>query len=232
MAINIYGSTRFGPRVVRDGLFLMLDAANTRSYPGTGSTWFDMVGSRTALKAGSQSPTYPQFNGGRYFSFTGGVASNNYSRFDVANIPSFTALSALAVYRTTDTTASKTIIRMNNSDFELSVNGSSSLFIAAGTNWSDVNVQPTQANATDGNWHQIALTFNGQNLIGYFDSAQVGTTTRGSVTATEAGTLRIGTRDDTANQHFVGDIALVAIYNRVLTAAEVALNYRAFKTRA
>ena len=231
MGINIQGRTRFGPGVVRDGIFLMLDAANTRSYPGTGSNWFDLVGGRTAQKAGSQAPTYPQYNASKYFTFAGGVASDNYSRFDVGGIPSFAALSAIAVYRTTDVSASKTILRMSNSDFELSVNGSSSLFISAGTNWSDINVQTTQSNATDGAWHQIGFTFDGQNLTGYFDSIQVGLTTRLSSTTTAAGILRIGTRDDANNQHFIGDIALISLYNRVLTGADMVQNFGAFKAR-
>ena len=34
-----------GPNVVEDGLVLALDAGNTKSYPGSGSTWTDTVGS-------------------------------------------------------------------------------------------------------------------------------------------------------------------------------------------
>ena len=33
-----------GPTLVRDGLVLHLDAANPRSYPGSGTTWFDLSG--------------------------------------------------------------------------------------------------------------------------------------------------------------------------------------------
>ena len=31
-----------GPKVVTDGIILSLDAANTKSYPGSGSTWTDL----------------------------------------------------------------------------------------------------------------------------------------------------------------------------------------------
>ena len=222
-----------GPDIVEDGLALCLDAANSKSYPGTGTTWIDISGNnRNATKAGSQSPTYPQHANSKYFTFTGGVTSDNYSRFDVSNIPSFSSLSAFVWYRTTDTTSSKTAIRMNNSDFELSINGSSQLFIAAGTNWNDINANTgSQNNATNGNWHQIGLTFNGINLIGYFDGVQVTSNTRATATTTAAGTLRIGTRDDAAAQHFVGDISSVYIYSKVLSAAEVQQNYNAARGR-
>lgn len=38
--MTIYG----GPDIVTDGLILHLDAANTKSYPGTGTVWYDLSG--------------------------------------------------------------------------------------------------------------------------------------------------------------------------------------------
>ena len=32
----------FLPRIVTDGLVLAIDAANTKSYPGSGTTWYDI----------------------------------------------------------------------------------------------------------------------------------------------------------------------------------------------
>ena len=34
----------YGPRIVTDGLVLHLDAGNSKSYPGSGSTWYDLSG--------------------------------------------------------------------------------------------------------------------------------------------------------------------------------------------
>jgi len=33
-----------GPNIITDGLVLHLDAANTKSYPGSGNTWYDLSG--------------------------------------------------------------------------------------------------------------------------------------------------------------------------------------------
>ena len=33
-----------GPQIVTSGLVLHLDAGNPKSYPGTGSTWYDRSG--------------------------------------------------------------------------------------------------------------------------------------------------------------------------------------------
>jgi hypothetical protein len=214
-----------GPsKIINDGLALYLDASNKKSYGGSGTSWYDLSPSKlVAVAGGTVGPTWSNSFSG-IWNFTGGVVATNYSRFDVANIPSFSALSAFAWFRTSNTTDSKTIIRMDNSDFELSINGSNSSFIAAGTNWNDINVQPT-LNGTDGKWHEMGLTFNGTVLNAYFDGAYVATNTRGSSTTTAAGTLRIGTRDDAYNQHYVGDIAAVRIYNRVLNGDEILKNY-------
>ena len=37
-------ATNYNPRIVTDGLVLALDAGNTKSYPGSGSTWTDLSG--------------------------------------------------------------------------------------------------------------------------------------------------------------------------------------------
>ncbi len=37
-------SLHHSPRIVTDGLVLYLDAANPKSYPGTGTSWYDLSG--------------------------------------------------------------------------------------------------------------------------------------------------------------------------------------------
>ena len=37
------------PRIVRDSLILYVDAANSKSYPGSGTTWKDLSGSNHHL---------------------------------------------------------------------------------------------------------------------------------------------------------------------------------------
>jgi hypothetical protein len=54
----------YNTSIVRDGLVLYLDAANPKSYPGTGTTWFDLSGK------GNNATLYnsPVFNSAGYFS--------------------------------------------------------------------------------------------------------------------------------------------------------------------
>ena len=56
-------ATYGGPSIVTNGLVLYLDAANTKSYPGSGTTWSDIsrVGNNGTLTNG---PTFNSINGG------------------------------------------------------------------------------------------------------------------------------------------------------------------------
>ncbi len=50
------------PRTVTDGLVLALDAGNTKSYPGSGTAWTDLIGSNNGTL--TNGPTYNSDNGG------------------------------------------------------------------------------------------------------------------------------------------------------------------------
>jgi hypothetical protein len=52
-----------GPDLIQDGLVLCLDAANTKSYPGSGTAWTDLSGNgNNATTSGG--PTFSSANGG------------------------------------------------------------------------------------------------------------------------------------------------------------------------
>jgi len=62
-------ATNYNPKITTDGLVLCLDAANPKSYPGSGTAWFDISGnSRNGTL--TNSPTFSSSNQG-YFSFDG-----------------------------------------------------------------------------------------------------------------------------------------------------------------
>ena len=51
-----------GPNIIEDGLVFYLDAANKKSYPGTGTTWSDLAGSNNGTL--TNGPTFDSGNGG------------------------------------------------------------------------------------------------------------------------------------------------------------------------
>ena len=74
--------TSYNPRIVTDGLVLCFDAANARSYPGTGTTWTDLKGGNNATLVNG--PTFDSNNNG-YIVFDG---SNDYINFHAPNLNS------------------------------------------------------------------------------------------------------------------------------------------------
>jgi len=52
-----------GPNISTSGLVLALDAANTKSYPGSGTTWTDMSGNNNNGTL-TNGPTFNSANGG------------------------------------------------------------------------------------------------------------------------------------------------------------------------
>lgn len=57
-------ATNYGPKIVTDGLVLCLDAADTLSYPGTGTTWTDLSGQGNNFTIDASGFTY---NSAGYF---------------------------------------------------------------------------------------------------------------------------------------------------------------------
>jgi hypothetical protein len=74
--MSIYG----GPDIITDGLILHLDAANSKSYPGTGTSWFDLSGSNNhgTLVNG---PIYSGINNGSIYLDT----TNDYINLPITN---------------------------------------------------------------------------------------------------------------------------------------------------
>jgi hypothetical protein len=69
----------YNPRIVTDGLVLCLDAANKRSYPGSGTTWIDKVGGNDGTLINGL--TFSSDNGGS-LSFDGGDDYVDLNSFD------------------------------------------------------------------------------------------------------------------------------------------------------
>ena len=83
-------STRYNPSIVRDNLVLYLDAANTKSYPGSGTTWTDISrkGTDGTLTNGA---TFNSDNMGRIV-FDG---TNDY--VDITSLPVISSTSAMTM---------------------------------------------------------------------------------------------------------------------------------------
>ena len=73
-------SLTHSPRIVTDGLVLYLDSVNTKSYPGSGNTWYDLSGNGNNVQLSS--PPTPVYQDNLYFRINNGA---NFTKTD-ANI--------------------------------------------------------------------------------------------------------------------------------------------------
>jgi hypothetical protein len=222
------------PRIVRDGLVLALDAADRNSYPGTGTTWFDLSGNgyNGILTNGT---SYSTSNSG-IFVFDG---SNDYVNFGDLDILSG-AFSVNTWFRgdNTQTGNYATIVSkdIGGSFGEFAMTSdSNNNYVRFGFNGSngqhDVN-NPSYTDIKANTWVNYCGTWDGSsNLKLYRNSTLIDSDSSATGTLTSNNSnLMIGDRT-AADGYFGGDIGIVQIYTKELTSSEVLQNYNATKTR-
>jgi hypothetical protein len=235
----------FSPKIVTDGLVLYLDAANTRSYPGTGTTWSDLSrsGNNSTLVNG---PTFNSANGGAIV-FDG---SNDYA--DITNPLNIQAQNITISTWTYPSSATYAITSLIDYDHSSTIlQGWVLQSEDATTNryyyfayYDGSTFQPSTGigagkgiQLTTSIWQNLTYTKNGTSIIGYLNGIQVFTSTAGSSTISYQSnrTMRIGgvvsTLPGVGLRFYNGRVSPTQVYNRALSATEVLQNYNATKTR-
>jgi hypothetical protein len=227
----------YNPRAVTDGLVLALDAGNTKSYPGSGSTWTDLSGNGNNGTL-ENDVGYDSGNGGS-LSFDGVDDYVDFTSEPDLNGKSF---SAGCWYKTTDTECRliqncSTGVFGTKNGFQISITGTSNFANTAVSNDSGSFIQFSSVSSSgyrDNTWHQICLTFNTSTGTAelYLDGSFAGSgTDTGLIGANMNGVgLEIG-RANSNSQHLNGNISNAFMYNRALTAAEVSQNFNALRGR-
>jgi hypothetical protein len=226
-----------GPDVVEDGLVLALDAANPKSYPGSGTTWFDISGNGnigtlvngvgySGDNLGSLSFDGVDDRG----TFSSPIISSSSQTYEVwvKAIPSTTAAQNFG-YILHNNSASSII---GNAYMAIGYAGqtlqSREIFAAFNGAWSSMGTGVIGNTTTV---TQIVLTWDGATQIAYVDGVQrvsqaLSTTPQNFSTTTSFGDFRNST-----TRPIIGDIYSIKIYNRALTAQEIQQNFNATKSR-
>jgi hypothetical protein len=217
-------SLNHSPKIVTDGLVMCLDAANRKSYPGTGTTWFDRSGNSNhgALTNG---PTFSSGNGGSIvFDGTNDCIVVNSN----ASILSPTAYTKFAWFYPTSFASSNNIISDGNSgQHAFWLAGGNKLNAGHNGNWGTVVSLTTLSLNT---WYCGAVTFNtSTGWVLYLNGSQEATTNN-TTTFNGNGGILIGAYF-TGSNVFTGRISTGVVYNRVLTASEILQNFNATRGR-
>ena len=209
------------PKIVTDGLVLCLDAADLKSYPGTGTTWKDRSGN---VNNGTliNSPTFS--NG--MIVFDGADEYVNVT--DSSTLDGFSSVTFEAWVNPDNTAGYRRIYDKNyNNTYNFSISNSSKFYIYINGSYS-----MSSATVDNGQWNHIVATYDNTSAIFYKNGIAVTTNSfsHGTV-GSNSDDLRIGTNYNSNTSKFYGDIGSCKIYDKALTAAEVLQNYNALKSR-
>jgi hypothetical protein len=210
-----------GPRVVKEGLILHVDAAVSRSYSGTGLTVNGLVGGI----------------GGTLVNGVGfGTTDNGYFIFDGSNdYINFGNSSTLQ--QSTGSLSAWTKASSPGSGYRgiIAKQGAYGLFytdsVLVAYDWAADTPRSTGINIADNTWKNVVLTYqsgvsNGTRI--YINGVSVLTTT---ITIQSQVANLFGGAEANASQFTSCQVSSFKMYNRILTATEVLQNYNAAKKR-
>ena len=219
-------ATRYSPAIVTSGLVLCLDAANPRSYSGTGTGWADLSGN---VNTGTltNGPTFNGANGGTIV-FPG----NTDNRIQTSYGPTFTNFTISLWFKDNNSVDYGRLLDKNYAGgFWLGRNGSTANSWGGGV-LESVGPYGIYLTLTDGRWHFLTSIRSGTTHTLYGDGITNTTSNTVSAAALDATTLAIGGwSGGVGSQQFTGNISNVLFYNRALSATEVLQNYNATKSR-
>jgi hypothetical protein len=228
----------FSPRIVTSGLVLSLDAADTNSYPRSGTTWTDLTGNgyNGTLTNG---PTFSNLSLGNIL-LDGVDDYVNVSYNSNLNPSTNVSVSVWARLTVSDSNI-RNPIELSASADELYW-----IFLRAdlspkrwgfGVRQSNDTYAETTSNATNpaiNIWYNLTLVANSSTgLVSlYINGILDGSIAyNGTLKQNAAATLSLGRDPGASRRYWQGNIANAQIYNRALTATEVLRNYNATKSR-
>ena len=225
MAIN------YNSNIVTDGLVLCLDAANPRSYPGSGTSWLDISGNghHGTLVNGVG---FDANNGTLTFDGTNDqVTFSTSSKFDFGT-GNFTIQVWYNIQYHTTYHHLWTFGNQYHLGFKINRpnSGDTTIYVAAGSNGSS-SYGTINAQATLDTWEIATLVRDGDNASIYVNTDYKGTKT-GWLNADVDGSTNAGTTGwGWASEYTKGNISQIKIYNKALSAEEVRRNYNATRGR-
>ena len=219
-----------GSNVVSEGLVLALDAGNTKSYPGSGTSWSDLSGN------GNNGTLQ---NGASYVSGNGGAISFDGSN-DRVVIPNDTALDtqtpSVEVWVKVDTIPQDGFFFEKgdvNTQYALFMQTTNLKWRVKPAGFSDISVTAaTYINTSS--YAQVVGTYTSGSRKLYINGSLVASDSTTGTIPSNSGGMSVGVYggfDGPYGFYLDGEISIVRVYNRVLTAAEVQQNYNALRGR-
>ena len=226
----------YGPSLVTNGLVMYLDAANPRSYPGSGTTWYDISGGGINLttSGGNGNGNFPTYQSNT-FSFASPNALYNSVNQTNLNITNNITIASW-VNQTNLVTYGGIIVFGTGSAEQYSLNSDATNGFSFGTNWPGTwyltYPTGTLAKAT-GTWIYVCVSFASGTTTWYINGTLNTTVSQGinSLTLVSGGYVGVGDNFPGGQEYFNGLISTIKVYNRVLSSAEITQNFKAHRGR-
>jgi len=222
--MSVYG----GPKLITSGLVLDLDAANAKSYPGSGTTWSDLSGNGNNGTL-TNGPTFDANNAGSIV-FDG---VNDYIDGPLISSQFTGDMTAEAWIKLTNSSSDYVRIigtgaAVGNRTFGLWYDtGNKLLWQRYGGG--DPSIYPNTPTMTTNTWCHTVATTSGTSHALYLNGVSIGTGSGTGPWAASGSTITVGY--GTIHTYHKGNISNVKLYNRGLSATEVLQNFNALRGR-
>ena len=219
--------------VISAGLTIFLDASSTTSYPGSGSTWYDLSGNSNNATLYNSPTTDGKsiiFSGAGTAPALGTIGSVQYGQ------------APNGVYFNGDFTINTWIkISAYNNwariiDFGNGA-GNNSVLLASSygaTGYPGFYVTGSQFQSTQqlsyNTWYNVAATMSGTTGTIYVNGAAAGSQTMNTAVGVTRQYCFIGRSEWAGDGMYQGNIGSIAIYNRALSAGEMATNFSTLRS--
>ena len=210
-------AVKYNTLCVSDGLVFCVDAANPKSYPGSGTTWFDISGNQHNITLGSTVSLVSSFGGVLNFPEN----ADGYGRNTSMNLSSSNYTVMSFVRKNSNGNDGRTITAYNNNWLLGHHDNTYGDYYAEG--W----VNDISSPQSDTVWRMFTGTGNisSDSYSLYINDQIIVTNSNGS-----AGPNGWNLNNQ-YSQYSDCQIANLVCYNRVLTAAEIAQNFNALRGR-
>ena len=222
----------YNTSVVRDGLVFYLDAANLKSYPGTGTTWFDLKNQYNSTIVG---PSI-SFNSDNKFFDVAGNQTNSYIQ-----LPHLALQSLSDGYEwTIETVLSIDSLSGTTYFHSVAITGNDNLYLVQKNTviqpWNTVLANGSAINFQQGEIMLLTITHSGSNqyffkngiYFGSWNTANDISTAQAWVLNQEQDSLLGGFSSSQATGM---NVYSVKLYDRPLTDEEIKLNYESMRGR-
>jgi hypothetical protein len=233
---------------------LALDAANTKSYPGSGTSWSDISGySNTISNLGSVGPSFGNTGSIAYFDYSANIAGSaraSYAYtdtgFSLNNILATSSFSIeMWISRNTASLAlgdRESLFGNTNgaTGFRFQLTSNALGYLVGGSGSAGYSEGGVGGNylTFDGRWYQVAMVFDRQAQLGsYTVYAYANGVNQGSVSISSAvtssfiGGVNNSGISSTCCSSYKGRVAKLSVYNKAFSSSEVLQNYNALKSR-